>query len=68
MRRLARLSPIFFSPSFFFRRWKDKANPLRTSPEFRLTGVPTLLQWGTQKRLVEEDCADAGKVELFFED
>ena len=48
--------------------WKKPDNPFRTHPNFRVTGVPTLLEFGTQKRLVEEACADKTKVELFFED
>ena len=28
-------------------RWKDPQNVFRTDPRLRLTGVPTLLKWGT---------------------
>lgn len=48
--------------------WKDKANPFRTHERLRISGVPTLVRWGTPQRLVEEDCADARKLELLFED
>ena len=47
--------------------WKGNAeNPFRK--EFKLKSIPTLQLKGTPKVLVEEDCADRGKLALFFED
>jgi len=28
-------------------RWKDRDNVFRKHPDLELTGVPTLMQWGT---------------------
>ena len=50
------------------RRWKDQKHPLRQHPEYRVTGVPTLIRQGTPRRLVEEDCTDEGKLTMLFED
>lgn len=49
-------------------RWKDPNCEFRTHPQFRLTAVPTLLEWGTQKRLVEGDCQKENLVDMFFEE
>ncbi|XP_072163897.1 thioredoxin domain-containing protein 17-like [Diadema setosum] len=48
--------------------WKDPNNSYRTHPKLLLKGVPTLLQWNTPKKLVEEECAKEDLVSLFFEE
>ncbi|CAF1155745.1 unnamed protein product [Didymodactylos carnosus] len=35
--------------------WKDANNPFRKDPATRLTNVPTYLEYGTKKKLVESD-------------
>eukprot|EP01083_Nonionella_stella_P194434 717207_1 len=49
------------------RYWKDKNNPFRTDKRFKVTGVPTLLQYGTQKRLVEPQCCNNNLVQMLLE-
>ena len=48
--------------------WKDPQNVFRTDPKLRLTGVPTLVKWGTQQRLGPEECAKEDLVRMMFED
>ncbi|CAF1143791.1 unnamed protein product [Adineta steineri] len=48
--------------------WKDPKCPFRTDPLTRLTGVPTLIEWGTSKRLVESQLLDADTIKILFED
>ncbi|CAF3954546.1 unnamed protein product [Adineta steineri] len=48
--------------------WKDPKCPFRTDPQTRLTGVPTLIEWGTSKRLVESQLLDADTIKILFED
>lgn len=45
--------------------WKDPNNEFRTS-EFKLTEVPTIVEYGTDKRLGCEDCKVQDKVNSFF--
>ena len=47
--------------------WKDKNNVFRTDDRFKVTGVPTLLQFGTVQRLVEPQCANSNLVQMLFE-
>lgn len=28
--------------------WKDQGHPLRQDPELQLTGIPTLIHWGSE--------------------
>ncbi|XP_003386713.1 PREDICTED: thioredoxin domain-containing protein 17-like [Amphimedon queenslandica] len=46
--------------------WKDLNNPFRTN--LKLTGVPTLMEWETTKRLNPEQCADEDLVKMLFEE
>ncbi|XP_072035046.1 thioredoxin domain-containing protein 17-like [Amphiura filiformis] len=48
--------------------WKNKDNAFRTNSTLKLTGVPTLIKWGTAKRLVEEDCQKSDLVDMLFEE
>jgi len=50
------------------KTWRDPQCPFRTHPQFQLKGVPTLMEWGTSKRLGDKDCADADMVEMLFEE
>ena len=47
--------------------WKNKDNVFRTDDRFKVTGVPTLLQFGTVQRLVEPQCANNNLVQMMFE-
>ena len=47
--------------------WKDKKNPFRTDERFKVSGVPTLLLYKTQKRLVEGEIKEAS-AKMLFED
>nr|XP_006819824.1 PREDICTED: uncharacterized protein LOC102809271 [Saccoglossus kowalevskii] len=48
--------------------WKDQSNDFRKHPQFKVTGVPTLLQIGTPKRLVEEQLMKEDLLQMFFEE
>ena len=48
--------------------WKSPDNEFRTHPKLKLTAVPTLLQWGSNKRLVEEECTKEDLVRMLFEE
>ncbi|KAJ1530747.1 hypothetical protein ONE63_005601 [Megalurothrips usitatus] len=42
--------------------WRDPNCPFRTDSSLKLTCIPTLIEWGTSRKLLEEDCADKKKV------
>ncbi|XP_061683179.1 thioredoxin domain-containing protein 17 [Syngnathoides biaculeatus] len=44
--------------------WKDPSNEFRTT--LKLTGVPTLLRWGTPQKLVEEECFKEDLLRMMF--
>ncbi|XP_010222314.1 PREDICTED: thioredoxin domain-containing protein 17 [Tinamus guttatus] len=44
--------------------WKDPNNEFRKN--LKLTGVPTLLKYGTPQKLVEEECFKAELVRMLF--
>ncbi|XP_068601555.1 thioredoxin domain-containing protein 17 [Brachionichthys hirsutus] len=44
--------------------WKDQNNDFKKT--LKLTGVPTLLRYGTLHKLVEEDCLKADLVKMLF--
>ncbi|XP_068249647.1 thioredoxin domain-containing protein 17-like [Palaemon carinicauda] len=48
--------------------WKDRNNVFRTDARTKLQSVPTLLKFGTSKRLEEEECANSDVVEMLFEE
>lgn len=48
--------------------WKDPNCEFRKHPQLKLVGVPTLLEWNTPKRLVEEECSKQDLVDMFFEE
>jgi len=45
--------------------WKDPACIFRT--ELGVTCVPTLVQWGTSKRLLDDQFGDVEVVKMLFE-
>ncbi|KAM9811641.1 thioredoxin domain-containing protein 17 [Syngnathus typhle] len=44
--------------------WKDPSNEFKTT--LKLTGVPTLLRYGTPQKLVEEECFKEDLVKMMF--
>jgi len=48
--------------------WKNPANSFRTDSTLKVKSVPTLLKFGTPKRLEEEQCCDVENVKMLFED
>ncbi|XP_030632749.1 thioredoxin domain-containing protein 17 [Chanos chanos] len=44
--------------------WKDPNNEFRKA--LKLTGVPTLMRYGTPQKLVEEECFKADLVRMVF--
>ena len=48
--------------------WKDPKCVFRTDQRTKLTSVPTLVKWGTQQRLVEEQCAKRDLVDMILEE
>lgn len=49
-------------------QWKNPANVFRRDDRFKIQGVPTLFEYGTQKRLVESQCASTNLVHMIFEE
>ena len=47
--------------------WKDPQCIFRVE-EPKISSVPTLVKWGTSKRLGDDYCNDESMVEMFFED
>ncbi|GAB6027751.1 hypothetical protein CHUAL_001989 [Chamberlinius hualienensis] len=48
--------------------WKDQSNSFRTDSRLKIKCVPTLLKYGTAKRLEEEQLYELANVEMLFED
>ena len=49
--------------------WKDKQNDFRTNSSLKLTGVPTLLKWGSPNRkLVEDQLMKEDLIMMMFDD
>jgi len=48
--------------------WKDPNCSFRTDSKLRLTNIPTLIEWGTTKRLTEGQLLDKEMVEILFEE
>jgi len=46
--------------------WKDKANSFRTDPNVKISSIPTLVLWGTQRRLSEDSVLDVENLEMLF--
>ncbi|XP_057695337.1 thioredoxin domain-containing protein 17 [Corythoichthys intestinalis] len=44
--------------------WKDPSNEFKTT--LKLTGVPTLLRYGTSEKLVEEQCLKEDLLRMMF--
>ncbi|KAM8768461.1 thioredoxin domain-containing protein 17 [Acanthopagrus latus] len=44
--------------------WKDPNNDFKKT--LKLTGVPTLLRYGTPQKLVEDECMKANLVKMMF--
>ncbi|XP_061829197.1 thioredoxin domain-containing protein 17 [Nerophis lumbriciformis] len=44
--------------------WKDPSNDFKRT--LKLTGVPTLLRYGTPQKLVEEECFKAELIRMMF--
>jgi len=49
-------------------QWKSPTTPFRTDPKLKLTSIPTLLVWGTQKRLSHEAILNEENLAMLFED
>lgn len=48
--------------------WKNQDNEFRKDPEFKLKCIPTLVQWKTNKVLLEDQCANDDVVKMLFEE
>nr|CAH0104461.1 unnamed protein product [Daphnia galeata] len=48
--------------------WKDSNCVFRTDSKTKLTCIPTLLKWGTNKRLLDNQCNKLDTVLMMFED
>ncbi|XP_029832335.2 thioredoxin domain-containing protein 17 [Ixodes scapularis] len=48
--------------------WVKRDNPFRTDNTLKLTCVPTLIRWGWNRRLNDQECQDAGLVSMMLED
>ena len=54
--------------SLLYYSWKDPNCEFRVNTTTKLTCVPTLLKWGTNKRLLDYQCNNLETVLLMFED
>merc|ERR1712002_334156 len=48
--------------------WKDRNNEFRKDPKLKLSGVPTFLKYGSQRKLVEDQLCDEMLALVFEED
>lgn len=48
--------------------WKDKNCPFRTDKKTGLSSVPTLVQWGSPKRLSDDAIQNPENVQMLMED
>lgn len=48
--------------------WKDKDCPFRTDKALRLQSVPTLVRWGTVKRLSDEALQNPDNIQMLMEE
>jgi len=48
--------------------WKDKNCPFRTDKALRLQSIPTLVRWGTPKRLSDDAIQNPDNVKMLMED
>ncbi|RWS31397.1 thioredoxin domain-containing protein 17-like protein [Leptotrombidium deliense] len=48
--------------------WKSAENAFRTSKDYRVRCVPTILKYGTSLRLEENQCADESLLEMLLEE
>ncbi|CAF1524578.1 unnamed protein product [Rotaria sp. Silwood1] len=48
--------------------WKDPNCSFRTDLNLRLTNIPTLVEWGTTKRLTESQLLDTEMIKILFEE
>jgi len=48
--------------------WKDKGCPFRTEKSLKLTSVPTLVRWGTPKRLQDDQIVNPDLLTMLLED
>lgn len=46
--------------------WKDPANPFRVNEMTKISSIPTLVNWTTGQRLVEEECRNEELVKNLF--
>ncbi|CAF0756646.1 unnamed protein product [Adineta ricciae] len=48
--------------------WKDSNSSFRKDSQLRLTTIPTLVEWGTSKRLSENQLLDSDMIQILFEE
>jgi len=48
--------------------WKNKENDFRVDPQLKLTGVPTLLKYGANQKLVEDQLFKPDLIKMLFEE
>jgi len=48
--------------------WKDKACPWRTEKSLKLTSVPTLIKWRTEKRLSDDQIVNPDCIAMVLEE
>ena len=46
--------------------WKNPENAFRVHPSFKVTGIPTLIRWKTDRRLEPEECKKKELIDEFF--
>uniref|UniRef100_A0A2R5LFN1 Thioredoxin domain-containing protein 17 n=1 Tax=Ornithodoros turicata TaxID=34597 RepID=A0A2R5LFN1_9ACAR len=48
--------------------WKNMGNPFRTTPSLNIQSVPTLLRWGSPKKLDGAQCENPSLIAMLFEE
>ncbi|XP_003738258.1 thioredoxin domain-containing protein 17 isoform X2 [Galendromus occidentalis] len=46
--------------------WKDPNNGFRNTEKLRISSVPTIIQWNTDRRISDADCCSIEKVKEFL--
>ncbi|CDS35972.1 thioredoxin domain containing protein 17 [Echinococcus multilocularis] len=48
------------------KEWKDQSNAFRLEPQLRVSNVPTLMEFGKTKRLIEEQLFSVDTILKYF--
>lgn len=66
--KIIRIKEKFENAFIRFPSWKDQKCPFRTNPNAKLRVLPTLVRWGTQKRLEGDQLLKPELIEMLLTD